>query len=158
MTEDVKSKILELAEETFNTGDDPDQAPVSRASMDKLTALHPKSISYRLDGDKPIGFTTILPTTKDLMRRFLDGEINEKELFNLSQKQDKYSALYLMSAVVKPEHRKRGLAFEMALEGLDSIGVSLDTDLFCWPFTDEGRALADRVAKHFGLAMHHREK
>ena len=79
MTEDDKDKILRMAEETFNTADDPGQVPVSMASMDKLIALHPKSINYRLDGDKLMGFTTILPTTKDLMQRFF--ELVEKPAF-----------------------------------------------------------------------------
>lgn len=150
MERKIIDKIFEITERFFGTANDPDQMPVNKESLRKLQELHPKSFIYKTDNDEPISWVVVLPTSDELMKKFLDNEINERELLNLTQPQDRYEALYLCSAFTVPEHRGKGYAAALFQEAITQIPHSKDVKLFAWPFSEEGKQLADKLSSIFG--------
>jgi hypothetical protein len=62
--------------------------------------------------------------------------------------------LYLCSASVLPEFRKKGLAKQVCMDAIKSIRKDHNiSTLFYWPFSDEGKLLAAAVAKETGLPL-----
>lgn len=145
MDEKVLNKMLNIAEEFFGTSSDPDQMPITKESFYKLQQLHPKTVVYKLENGEPISWVVVLPTQIELMEKFLKGEINERELLDLTKPQDEYEALYLCAAFTVPEHRRKGYIVEMFKEAIRDIPHTKNTRLFAWPFSREGRELAEKL-------------
>ena len=125
--------MIQLVEDEFSTGTDPNQLDVTEAVMEKLEQIHPNSLSSHIDGDGPVVWILLIPTTNEIMQRFLKKEISEKELFNLTEVGQSYEAVYLCSALVLPEFRKKGLAFRTALDGISKIcAVHPIKNIFAW--------------------------
>jgi len=56
--------------------------------------------------------------------------------------------------MVLPEFRGHGLAKNLALEAIENIrNTNPIRDLFVWPFTEEGDALADTLAAATSLPL-----
>ncbi len=146
MDEKVLDKMLNIAERFFGTASDPNQMPITRESFYKLQQLHPKTVVYRLDNGEPISWVVVLPTQTELMEKFLKREINERELLDLTKSQDEYEALYLCAAFTIPEYRRKGYAVEMFKEAIKDIPHTKDVKLFAWPFSQEGKALAEKLS------------
>jgi GNAT superfamily N-acetyltransferase len=98
-----------------------------------------------------------IPTTKDLMKRFIGKEISERELLDRTSPGAQYEAIYLCSALVLPKHRRRGLARSMLSRAIEEIRKDHPVEfLFCWPFSSEGKALAETVARTSALPLQER--
>jgi predicted GNAT family acetyltransferase len=98
----------------------------------------------------------LFPTTNELMNRFLKNEISEKQLFELTELDINYDAIYLCSAMVLEEYRRKGIAQNLTKNAINEIRKSHPiTSLFVWPFTKEGCALAEKisVAKNLSLKL-----
>lgn len=142
----IEQKMDVIAESIFGTQHDSNQIPITHESGEKLDKLTSDWIRYRLDASgHPIAWVVIVPTTKELAKDFLAGKVTEKEMFDLTIPQEKYSALYLCAAVTVPEYRRRGLAFELFKELLDAISKTEDYILFAWTYTDEGAKLTKKL-------------
>lgn len=140
-----------VAESIFGTQQDPDQIPITHESAEKLDTLTPDWWTYKLDENgEPISWIILIPTTKELAKKFLAKEITERQLFEMTQPQEKYSAVYLCSAITVPEHRRKGLAMQLTKEGLDKIPKTDDCLLFSDPFSTEGAAVLEK-AKSLGV-------
>jgi len=150
---DVVAKMNGLAEKFFGTASDPDQIPITMESWDKLQALHPKTIVYTEAEGQPISWVVVLPTTKDLMDRFLAGEISEKDLLDKTQPADYYQALYLCAAFTVPERRRQGLAMKQFKQAIEGISTKGQAALFAWPFSDEGRSMLKRAQAELGQTI-----
>jgi hypothetical protein len=69
----------------------------------------------------------------------------------------RYTSIYLCSALVLPEYRRKGFAKRMAVSAVRSIQKDHPiTDLFFWAFSEEGRGLASIIATELGLPLHER--
>ena len=144
----LEQKMDEIAERIFGTQKDPEQIPITKESGEKLEALTPHWIKYKLDGqNNPIAWVMILPTSLELMTEFLEGRINERELLDLTKPQDTYEALYLCAAITVPEYRRRGYAVELLIEGINSIPHDRNVKLFAWPHSSEGEGLIEKIEK-----------
>lgn len=147
-------RMLQLAEEVFAGQDDPDQLQVDEGVLARLQRLHPASRGEAVDGEGPIAWVLMIPTTSRLMEDFLQGDISEQDLFDRTPEGAVYEAIYLCSAMVLSEHRRKGLARKLMLEAIASIRRDHPISaLFCWPFTGEGDALASTVAHGAGLPL-----
>lgn len=152
----IDQEVLEYtqkeAEKFFGTLDDPEQIPINMASHDKLVAIDPNSMLYKRNVDgKVVGWTVFVPTTSELMRGFLAGEINERQLFDRTKVGDNYDALYLCSIIVPPEHRGKGYAKDLGAEALKRFSQTpCIQNVFAWPFSEEGKQLLGH-AKELGL-------
>jgi ribosomal protein S18 acetylase RimI-like enzyme len=114
-------RMIRLAEEFFETKNDPAQISVSSESMGKLRRLHPATLTEQTDADGPIAWVLVIPTTMDVMQRFVAKEINERELLDSTIPGASYDALYLCSALVLPEHRGKGIAKRLLVKAVGSV-------------------------------------
>lgn len=149
MNPEAFEKVLKISEEFFGTESDPEQMPISQESADKLTSIHPDSIVYKFDDEgNPIAWAVVVPTSREVMDRFLNKEISEKELLDEAAKEKKLEALYLCAAFVLPEHRRKGIARELLIEAINKT-TGKDVPMYCWIYSPEGEKLANSVSEHF---------
>ena len=147
-------RMIALADEVFNAQNDPQQLDVNEDVMERLEQLHPATLSEHVEGDGPVVWILLIPTTKELMLRFIHEEISEKELLQLTPLNASYDALYLCSALVLPEWRKKGLATLTGLNAIRDIRKDHPIQyLFTWNFSAEGANLADAAAAHEKLQL-----
>ena len=151
-------RMIELADQVFAAKSDPDQIQVDEEVVRKLTRLHRATMTEESGADGPVAWMLVIPTTRDLMERFLRKEIGERELLDETPVGGHYDAVYLCSALVLPEYRNRGRATRMLTEAVRSIQRDHPiTQVFCWAFSPGGERLARRVARELGLPLHARE-
>lgn len=146
----LEQKMDVIAEQIFGTIQDSDQIPIAKESGDKLNTLTPHWIKYKTDekGD-PIAWVIVLPTTKEMMHKFLKGEITEKQLLEFTAPQEAYSAIYLCAAITISQYRRQGLAFSLFEEAIEKISKTEDYAIFVWPVGDGGLELAKKVGEYF---------
>jgi len=150
-------RMIQLAEEFFGTRNDPSQISVDQNVMSRLKEVHPCTMTEKQTRKGPISWVLIIPTTEGLMKRFIRKEINERELFKKTPLHIKYNAIYLCSALVLPEHRKKGIAKQLMCKAIKSIKKEHPIDaLFYWAFSTAGKRLAAAVAKGCGLPLYKR--
>jgi hypothetical protein len=151
-------RMIALAGQVFDTKNDPDQLDVTPEIIERLHKLHPYTISEKTDGDGPVAWVLVIPTTSEIMNRFLSGEITENELFELTEPGQMYDTLYLCSALVLEEYRRKGISRELTINAIEEIrkGHSLKA-LFVWPFSEEGDKAAEMVAKLVSLPLFKKE-
>lgn len=155
----VGIQMMTLAEDTFGTRDDPDQMPVTQESAEKLNLLTPDWLAYKVDPTGKLkAFAVVTPTTREIAERFLAGEITEREILELTTPQERYSALYLCSAITVPEYQRQGLATDLFKELIAGISLTDDALLFAWTFNEGGTALAKRLESDLGKEIKIRER
>ena len=142
-------RMIQLAEDVFSAHNDPAQLDVDEKVIARLERIHPTTLSEHIEGDGPVVWILLIPTTIDLMNRFVAEEISETELLNQTPLDIKYEALYLCSALVLSEFRRKGLATKTGMEAIHQIRMDHPIKfLFTWNFSDEGASLAELAAKH----------
>ncbi|MBF0385879.1 MAG: hypothetical protein HQL27_08420, partial [Candidatus Omnitrophica bacterium] len=145
--------ILDIAEQFFGTASDPSQMPITKESFYKLQKLHPKTLVCETENGEPISWVVTLPTSKELADKFLRGEINERELLDMTKPQELYEALYLCAAFTIPEHRRKGYSIKMLKEVIDAIPHIEDVKLFAWPYSSEGKLLIEKLGYELGVKI-----
>ncbi len=150
-------RLIQLAEEVFAVKNDPDQLDVDQEVISRLQKMHPSTVSEYDDGNGPVAWLLLITTTNDLMERFLGKEISEKELFDLTPIQTRYEALYLCSALVLEEYRRKGIVNQLALAAIENIRNDHPVkSLFVWPFSKEGDLAAESIAHKVSLPLYKR--
>lgn len=148
-------RMVQLADEVFAIHEDPAQLQVDDTVLERLQLMHPATRGELIEGDGPIVWLLVMPTTTALMEAFLAGELSEHELYERTPVGVSYDALYLCSVLVLPEHRGRGLAEHTTRAAIAAIRKDHPIGaLFCWTFSDAGAALAARIAQAEGLPLH----
>jgi len=152
-------RMIKLAEEVFATKNDPDQLDVNQEVIERLQRIHPATVSEYDDGNGPVAWVLVIPTTLDLMNRFLENKISEKELFDLTPLDTTYEALYLCSAMVLEEYRRKGITKQLALNAIENIRKDHPLkSLFVWAFSKEGDSASETIARLASLPLHKRLK
>jgi len=147
-------RMMQLAEDTFAVKNDPSQLDVDEEVINHLLKIHPSTVSEKDDGDGPVAWVLLLPTTEKLMHQFLNKEITEKELYERTPLNEKYDAVYLCSAMVLEEFRKKGIAKTLTLSALEKIRELHNINyLFVWNFSEEGAASSISIAKLAALPL-----
>jgi len=140
-------RLVQLADEVFASKNDPDQLDVNQEVIERLKRIHPATVSEFDDGDGPVAWVLVIPTTTELMNQFIENRISEKELFDLTPTDTTYNALYLCAALVLAEYRGKGIAKQLTLNAVESIRKNHPLKvLFVWVFTKEGDLLSDSIA------------
>jgi predicted GNAT family acetyltransferase len=84
----------------------------------------------------------------------MEGKISEKELFESVKPEQQHEAIYLCSAMVLEEYRRKGIAKKLAVEAIDSIRKEHDIQfLFVWAFSPEGMAASEELSRLTGLPL-----
>jgi len=155
---DNLERMIQLAQDFFNTKDDPNQISVNKRTISRLRKIHHSTMSERANKNGPIAWVLVIPTTHKLMEKFIAKEISEQQLLQKTPLRAQYDALYLCSALVLPEHRGKGLAKRLLAQAVRSIQKQhLVKYLFFWAFSIEGERLATSVAKKLSLPLLQRE-
>lgn len=147
-------RMIQLAEEVFDSKSDPEQLEVNETVLKHLYKIHPASIQEFDDGNGPVVWVLLFPTTNELMEDFLKNKVSEKQLFELTPLDIKYDAIYLCSAMVLEEYRRKGIAQQLSKDAIEEISKSHPiTSLFVWPFTKEGISLAEKISTSVDLQL-----
>jgi hypothetical protein len=148
-------RMMKLAEEFFNMKNDPSQINVDEETVRQLNAIHSRSLNEKQDEEGPIAWVLLFPTTEKLMKQFIDHQINETELLQLTPVNVKYDAVYLCSALVLPEFREKGIAKHLAIDAIRAIQHDHPIKaLFVWAFSSEGTKLATSIVEELGLPLY----
>jgi GNAT superfamily N-acetyltransferase len=157
MPQENLMRMMQLAEEFFGTRSDPSQISVDQRVMNRLKRIHPGTMTEKRTKKGPIAWILIIPTTEKLMNQFIKREINERELLRKTPLHVKYNAIYLCSALVLPEYRKKGIAKRLLCKSIKSIRKEHPIDaLFYWAFSTTGKKLAHSVASKCKLSLYKR--
>lgn len=152
-------RLIQLADEVFAVKSDPSQLDVDQNVLARLKKIHPATISEYNEGNGPVAWVLLIPTTIDLMNRFVSGEITEKELYELTPPDVIYEAIYLCSALVLDEYRRKGITKKLALDAIEKIREEHPLKAaFVWAFSPEGDRAAAVIAEQAGLPLYKREK
>lgn len=154
MPMDNFTRMIQLANEFFDAKNDPAQLDIDESVIERLKRIHPATMGEMADENGPIAWTIVIPATRNDMQQFLDGKINETTLLERSEKTNAYEAIYLCSAMVLAEHRRKGLAKQLLCDSVRAIQKDYHiTALFYWGFSKEGNALSRAVASEVGLPV-----
>jgi predicted GNAT family acetyltransferase len=150
-------RIIQLSDEVFSSRTDPDQLNVDEKVMERLELIHPDTLSEYDDGNGPVCWILCIPTTLDLMSKFIDQKISERELYELTPLNTKYEAIYLCSALLLEEFRGKGIAQKLAVQALENIKTDHNIKaLFFWAFSKEGEKLAEKLSGIMALPLYRR--
>jgi hypothetical protein len=150
-------RLIRLADEVFAVKNDPQQLNVDQYIIERLKKIHPATLSEFDDGNGPVAWVLVIPTTFDLMNRFLGNKISEKELFELTPLGAAYDAMYLCSALVLEEYRRKGITKRLALQAIEDIRKDHPLKaLFVWAFTREGDLASEAIAHLASLPLYKR--
>ncbi len=146
--------MIELVTETFDTRNDPEQLDVNEEVIEQLARLHPATLSEHVEGDGPVVWILIIPTTTEFMNRFLNYEISEGDILKLTPLHSTYDTVYLCSASTLAEFRRKGLAKKMTIDAINEIKKDHPIKaLFVWHFSKEGEILAEKIAEELSLPL-----
>lgn len=147
-------RMILLAEEVFATKEDTDQLDVNNEIIKHLMKIHPATVSEYDDGNSPVAWIILIPTTMELMNKFLGEKISEKELYKLTPMNTTYETLYLCSAMVLEEYRRKGIAKKLILNAIEKIRKNHPLkSLFVWSFSKEGDIGAEEIARLTSLPL-----
>ncbi|MCX6264366.1 MAG: hypothetical protein NTZ47_07440 [Bacteroidetes bacterium] len=150
-------RMIQLSDEVFSSRTDPDQLNVNENVMEHLQLIHPDTLSEYDDGNGPVCWILCIPTTLDLMTKFINQTISERELYELTPLNIKFEAIYLCSALLLEEFRGKGIAQSLGVTAIEKIRIDHPIKaLFFWSFSNEGEKLAEKVSRLIGLPLYKR--
>lgn len=147
-------RMLTLIDEVFTTRKDPHQIQVTKKDSQKLEKIHPATLSEFADDKGPAIWVLLIPTTDDVMNKFISGKIHENDILIQTQPEQSYTSIYLCSATTLPEYRGKGMTKKLCLDAIKSICQDHPIKtLFVWPFTEEGKKLALSLSEECNLNL-----
>jgi len=150
-------RMIQLADEVFAVKNDPDQLDVNEEVINRLRKIHPATVSEYDDGNGPVAWVLLIPTTNALMNEFLSNDISEKQLYEMTPLGAEFDAIYLCSAMVLGEYRRKGIAKQLSLKAIEAICKDHPIKvLFVWSFSKEGDLGAESIARSTSLPLYKR--
>ena len=154
MKETNLTRMMKVIEGVFAMRKDPLQLQVNEKVLAKLEQIHPATLSEYNEGNGPAVWVLVIPTTTELMNRFLEEKISEQELFDQTNPGRKYETIYLCSATTLHEYRGKGITKRLCCEAIERIRSEHKIKkLFVWTFTPEGDELAESIARETKLPL-----
>ena len=149
LTEKEFSKAVSFAVKEFDSDNDANQVTGSDISFTWASTVQPGSVCVAIDSEVVGSCFAFAALEKDL-EAFKNKEINEKQLFNNTKEIKNISKrfVYLSGVVVKPEFRRKGIAFTLFSKVLDSWKDEIIT-LYAWPFNQSGKKLCKKIAEKY---------
>jgi hypothetical protein len=152
-------RLIKLADEVFAVKCDPSQLDVNAEVLARLKKIHPATISEYNEGNGPVAWVLLIPTTTELMEQFINEYITEKELFELTPLHVSYDTIYLCSALVLEEYRRKGITKTLVLKAIVKIRKKHPLKAaFVWAFSPEGNRAAETIASLAELPLYKRVK
>ena len=75
--------MIQLAEDVFDARSDANQLSVDEEMIERLERIYPSNLSGFNDGKGPVVWILVIPTTTDIMNKFINKSITEQELLDL---------------------------------------------------------------------------
>ena len=148
------ARMIALIDGFFATRNDPDQIQVTPKQLKKIEAIHESTLTELADENGPLIWILVIPTTNEIMNNFLLNKISEKGILDYTVPGEMYDAIYLCSATTLPEARGKGKTKALCLANIEKIKQQHSIEnLFVWPFTREGEALAKSIANASSLKL-----
>ena len=152
----VQQKTRDIAEQFYGTETHPDHIPINAESAAKLDSISNLWFNCALDdAGEPISWVVVIPTSRALMKDFVSGQINERQLFDATTPHTAQEALYLCSALTVPAYRRQGLAMKLMLETIQAFEATAPKELFAWPYSPEGaqmvRTMCERLKRKIDI-------
>lgn len=152
-------RMIQLADEVFASRKDINQLDVNEEVLEHLREIHPATVSGYDDGNGPVAWLLLIPTTLELMNFFLEDRISERELFALTPLDTPYEALYLCSALVLEEYRRKGITKKLAFDAIETIRKDHPIKaLFVWTFSHEGQLVSEALARELTLPLYRKSE
>lgn len=73
-------RMIRLADEFFETKNDPSQITITEEVMEQLRSIHPSTMGEIANEQGPLAWTIVIPTTRAIRDQFMKGQIGEAEL------------------------------------------------------------------------------
>ncbi|OGG55354.1 hypothetical protein A3D62_02270 [Candidatus Kaiserbacteria bacterium RIFCSPHIGHO2_02_FULL_49_11] len=155
VTEKELQNLLQFVEPFFQTESDPNQIPTTTEAYRKILSLDPHSVALRADqSGRIVSYAAVLPTTNELMNKFLNHEITEREMFEATQLQAIPESLYLMAIAVAKDFKGKGDVFGMMRDIITHFkDRNQDLKLFVWEFSEEGKRFVSLLEKRYDLSI-----
>ncbi len=158
ISREIRDESIRVAEDAFETSASLDQIPATQETFNKLKSLDPNSILYDVSPENKLrAWVVVVPTSKDLMNKFLSKEIGERGVLDMSVPGNEYSSVYLCAAVTLPEYRRQGIANTLIKEAVSRMPLSQDCEFFGWPTSVEGEMLVKKLEEETGKIIHLRK-
>ncbi len=77
-------RMIRLADEFFETKNDPSQITITEEVMEQHRSIHPATMGEIADEQGPLAWTIVIPTTRAIRNQFMKGQIGEAELLKLT--------------------------------------------------------------------------
>lgn len=147
-------RMMAIITEVFDTRNDPEQLQVDESVIEALQKIHPATLSEFADENGPAIWILIIPTTDEVMHLFLENKISEQGIMERTKPGMTFEAIYLCSASVLPEYRRKGMAKKLCIDAINAIRTDHPIkSLYVWPFTEGGNGLAEKIAEETGLTL-----
>lgn len=150
---EIRKRGMEIAGEIFPASVGPDQMQATEENFQKLKSLNPNSILYDIRDGEIAGWAVVVPTSRELMEKFVNREIGEQAVLDLAEKQDSYPALYVCAAAVVPAYRRRGVAMNLVQEAIARMPLEPRHELYAWTTSPEGVALIEKLQQQTGTVV-----
>ncbi len=150
-----------LAESYFHTHNHPDEMQISDELAKFIIKNFPEFDNIIKNNGEVIGFTFILPCTKEGMDLFLNNKITENKLtdyIKYSILNKKYESFYLCVAFIVPEFRNKHIIFDGFKIHINKLlTLSKNPEFFCWIYSNEGKNLISKLSKEFNIVIKYRK-
>ncbi|MDD3663456.1 MAG: GNAT family N-acetyltransferase, partial [Candidatus Pacebacteria bacterium] len=138
----------------FGTEDDPDQAQPTLHNALSLINLEKNNFLCIKDENKVIAWSVVLPTSIKNMTSFLSNRMTEKDLFLDSINNPKFESLYLMSVIVLPEYRKKGLGSKLLTQQINYFKNNFSiNNFYAMILSNEGSKLLEKLIEDLKIKI-----
>jgi hypothetical protein len=147
-------RLLELADQLFNTKSDPEQLDVNEAVINTLHQISPVLVYEHQIDQEAVAWVTLIPSNEALTEAFINGGLTEKTYFEKSVELKQFDTIYLCSAIVLEEFRHQGIVSQQCKKAIELMRQNHPIkQLAAWPFTTEGLECANSIARQVGLPL-----
>ena len=147
-------RLLELADQLFNTKSDPEQLDVNEHVIETLQDIAPVLVHEHQIDHEAVAWITLIPSNETLTEAFIQGAISEKNYFEKSVVLSAFDTIYLCSAIVLEEFRHQGIVSQHCKAAIEHMRIQHKIkQLAAWPFTAEGLSCARAIAHRLELPL-----
>ena len=153
----------EMSIEFFGMPNDPEQFQATKENRDYIYSHLRKFLNIIRFGNEIIGYSFMIPCSNNIADLFIKKRISENDLFNRVKEEriddTNFEAIYLCSSIIRPEHRRKGLALEGFVKLIKPLMEkrNFKSRFFFWGYTPAGRAAVLKLARVLNVCIEERK-
>lgn len=116
------NKVFDIADKEFGVGSNSNMYNPTEEEFYNIQKKYPFSFCIIKNNNNVVGYVILFPCSNKLMTDFLNKKINEHELVKEIDKNitlENVECLYLMSAYIDKEYRRKGIITEIYKKMID---------------------------------------